>query len=189
MAQAKILTDRDFERLLLTIRKTRHPRRNRLAVLLTFWSGMRVGEVASLRIKDLVNQDGSIKSEIRLSADQTKGHHGRVVHLPEKLREEIQTYFQIEPPGMYDEPVFKSQITGKGFNAETLAHRLKHIYVRAGLENASSHSGRRTFITNLANQGINARILQELAGHRHLSTTQRYIDINDTMLRRAIEMI
>ena len=119
MAQAKILTDRDFERLLLTIRKTRHPRRNRLAVLLTFWSGMRVGEVASLRIKDLVNQDGSIKSEIRLSADQTKGHHGRVVHLPEKLREEIQTYFQIEPPGMYDEPVFKSQITGKGFNAET----------------------------------------------------------------------
>lgn len=189
MAQAKVLTERDLEKLLATIRRSRHARRDRLAVLLTFWSGMRVGEVSSLRVRDLLNQDRSVKSEIRLSSEQTKGHHGRVVLLPEKLKDEIETYFRGVEVGSFDELIFRSQIRGRAFTAEGLAHRLKDIYGRAGLENASSHSGRRTFITNLANQGINARVLQELAGHKHLSTTQRYIDINDTILRRAVEMI
>ncbi|MDC1521636.1 tyrosine-type recombinase/integrase, partial [Planktomarina temperata] len=49
-----------------------------------------------------------------------------------------------------------------------------------GLKGATSHSGRRTYITKLANAGINVRLLAELAGHKHISTTQRYIDVNDT---------
>ena len=53
---------------------------------------------------------------------------------------------------------------------------------------ATSHSGRRSFITKLASKGISARVLQELAGHKHLGTTQRYIDVNDDMLRKAVEL-
>ena len=54
---------------------------------------------------------------------------------------------------------------------------------------ASSHSGRRTFITNLANKGVGVRLLASLAGHRNISTTQAYIDVNDDMKRRAVELI
>jgi integrase/recombinase XerD len=48
---------------------------------------------------------------------------------------------------------------------------------------------RRSFITNLANKGIGVRILASLAGHRSIAVTQKYIDVNDDMKRRAVELI
>ena len=54
--------------------------------------------------------------------------------------------------------------------SRSLGNLFKHFYVRAGIDNGSSHSGRRTFITHLANKGVGARVLQSLAGHRHLGT-------------------
>ena len=59
----------------------------------------------------------------------------------------------------------------------------------AGIDSASSHSGRRQFVTNLADKGINARVVQALARYKHLGTTQRYIDINDNKLRAAVELL
>ena len=59
----------------------------------------------------------------------------------------------------------------------------------AGIDGASSHSGRRQFVTQLADQGINARLVQVLARHKHLSTTQRYIDVNENALRNAVELL
>ncbi|MDI1344853.1 MAG: site-specific integrase [Pseudolabrys sp.] len=57
-----------------------------------------------------------------------------------------------------------------------------------GLKGASSHSGRRTFISNLASKSVSVRVLAVLAGHASISTTQRYIDVNDTQLRNAVEL-
>ena len=65
----------------------------------------------------------------------------------------------------------------------------KRIYQLAGIDGVSNHSGRRQFVTNLADKGINARVVQALARHKHLSTTQRYIDINDNKLRAAVELL
>lgn len=53
---------------------------------------------------------------------------------------------------------------------------------------ATSHSGRRTFITNLANKGVSARVVMELAGHTNLITTQGYIDVNEGLLLEAAEL-
>ncbi|WP_286131798.1 site-specific integrase [Roseobacter sp. AzwK-3b] len=63
------------------------------------------------------------------------------------------------------------------------------IYRAVGLKDASSHSGRRTYITRLANKGVGVRLLAELAGHSHISTTQRYIDVNAEQLRAAVELL
>jgi len=76
-----------------------------------------------------------------------------------------------------------------GFSANTLTQFFHYLYQRAGIEGASSHSGRRTFITNLANKGIGVRVLMSLAGHRSITTTQAYIDVNDEMKRRAVELV
>jgi integrase/recombinase XerD len=54
---------------------------------------------------------------------------------------------------------------------------------------ASSHSGRRTFITTLANKGVGVRVLAVLAGHSSITTTQAYIDVNDEIKRSAVELI
>jgi len=59
----------------------------------------------------------------------------------------------------------------------------------AGIDGASSHSGRRQFVTELADKGLNARLVQVLARHKHLSTTQRYIDVNENALRNAVELL
>jgi len=53
----------------------------------------------------------------------------------------------------------------------------------------SSHSGRRTFITTLANKGVSVRLLASLVRHANISTTQRYIDVNDEMKRNAVELV
>lgn len=62
-------------------------------------------------------------------------------------------------------------------------------YRRANLQGASSHSGRRTFITTLAAKGVGVRVLAALAGHANITTTQRYIDVNDDMKRQAVALI
>jgi integrase/recombinase XerD len=62
------------------------------------------------------------------------------------------------------------------------------IYKSCGIRGASSHNGRRTFITNLASKSVSARVLAVLAGHSSIATTQRYIDVNDQQLRNAVEL-
>ena len=72
MAQAKTLTQNEIDQVLRYIAtKHRYSIRNRTILLTRFYSGMRVGEIASLRICDVQNEDGTIKKEIRLSANQT----------------------------------------------------------------------------------------------------------------------
>ena len=67
--------------------------------------------------------------------------------------------------------------------------KLRKELEQCGLDGASSHSGRRTFITNLAAKGVSVRILAELASHSNISTTQRYIDVNDNHMRAAVELV
>ncbi|MCY1558424.1 Phage integrase family protein [compost metagenome] len=59
----------------------------------------------------------------------------------------------------------------------------------ARIDGATSHSGRRWFITRLAHSGISPKVIMTLAGHRSLATTQRYIDVNDEMMAKAVEAI
>jgi len=74
------------------------------------------------------------------------------------------------------------------FSANTLCQHFHFLYKEAGIDGASSHSGRRTFITNLASKGVGVRVLMALAGHQNIATTQRYIDVNDDMQRVAVEL-
>ena len=67
--------------------------------------------------------------------------------------------------------------------------RLKLVLSDSALKDASSHSGRRTYITRLANKGVGVRLLAALAGHSHISTTQRYIDVNSEQLSEAVELL
>ena len=78
---------------------------------------------------------------------------------------------------------------GGGFTTQTIVNLFKRIHKLVGIDGASSHSGRRQFVTQLADRGINARLVQVLARHKHLSTTQRYIYVNESKLRGAIELI
>jgi integrase/recombinase XerD len=188
MSQAKTLTPAELEQVLTYIATRKYALRNRLMLLSGYWSGMRVGEIASLRIRDVVNSDGQVRAEVRLSADQTKGRHPRTVFLPQRLQDELQRYVDIRQPLQPDEPLFVTA-GRRAFTANVMTQHFYYLFKRAGVSGASSHSMRRTFITTLASKGIGVRVLASLAGHRSISVTQRYIDVNDDMLRRAVELV
>lgn len=188
MAQAKTLTQAELDQVLRYISTRKYPERNRAMLLMGFWAGLRVKEIAELKMGDVLNQDGTIRSEVRLRAEQTKGDLGRTIFLPQKLRDELAVYLKTRHIKDGDIPLFHTS-SRLGWSANVLTQHFYWLYKRAGVKDASSHSGRRTFITNLANKGISVRILASLAGHRSIAVTQRYIDVNDDMKRNAVELI
>ena len=84
--------------------------------------------------------------------------------------------------------MFETQ-KSKRFNTNALTQLLKQIYVRVGIVGASSHSMRRTYITRLASDGVSVKVIADLVGHKHLNTTQRYIETSDDMLKNAVELL
>lgn len=190
MSQAKTLTHQELRRVLDYVATRKHAARNRAMLLITHLAGLRVGEVAALCICDVLDTDGKVRNEIRLDADQTKGSYARVVFISEKLQKELSKYLALYKPLNNNQKLFYTQKRMKeGFNANTLTQHFHHLYRKVGIEGASSHSGRRSFITNLASQGVSVRVLMSLAGHRNISTTQAYIDVNDNQMRAAVELV
>jgi integrase/recombinase XerD len=182
MAQAKTFSAQELRRVLDHVSTRAHAQRNRAIILLQHLAGLRVGECAALTWVDVVN-------EIHLRAEQTKRAHARTVFVSERLRKELQRYVDTTTKRTGDWAFFYTQQKPRrGFTANTLANHVRWLYRNAGIDGASSHSGRRSFATNLANQGTGIRVLMRLMGHRNISTTAVYIDANDDMLRRAVEL-
>lgn len=190
MSQAKVLSDQELKRVMAVISTMKHAHRNRLLVMLSFQAGMRAGEIAALKVGHVLNDDGSIRDRIHLSNSQTKGDRKRTVLLSQKLQREVLNYvgtltgFRVTP----NQPLIWSQ-KGGHFSPTTLVMLFRQIYNMAGIHDARSHSGRRSFITKLANKGVSVRVVQTLAGHSSMQTTQRYIDVNEGMLVQAVELV
>ena len=187
MAQAKTLTKDEIDQVLAYLEKRKYPERNRAMFFMSLWAACRVGEIAALKMGDVVNPDGSIKGEVRLSASQTKGGQPRTVFLPKKLQEELEKYLVTRFVRNPEVPFFHTA-NRLGFTANTLTQHFFWMYRNAGIE-ASSHSGRRSRITELAQAGIGVRTLAAIAGHRSIVVTQRYIDVNPAMIRNAVELV
>lgn len=191
MRQARVLTDPEFKRLLAVVAQRKHAARDRMALILSHLAGLRVGEIAGLIIRDIFEANGDVLEQLRVRASIAKGGHERVVFMSERLRREIASYRDIVL-GLAERPVDAPLLLTQkhtAFSANTLCQLMGQLYRAAGLDGASSHSGRRWFITRLAHSGVSPKVLMTLAGHKNLGTTQRYIDVNDDMMRAAVELL
>lgn len=189
MAAAKSLTPAEIQQVLDYIAKGTNAARNRCLFLMSFMAGLRVSELAGLKVGDVRRSDGSVKAEVYLAAHRVKHAHARTVFLSSRLQTELAEY--IATRGWIDEaqPLFSIHHSPrKPFSANTLTQHFFWLYKRAGIQ-ASSHSGRKTFLTSLASQGVSVFVLSSLAGHRSIATTQRYITVNDDMKRKAVELV
>lgn len=188
--QAKTLTAEELRKVLDYTATRKHSIRNRALVLMSFYSGCRVGELSSLTYIDVVDDEGKVRDEIRLKAENTKTKEARVVFVNAKLKKELQQYVNSYKPTNTQLKFFYSQKrNSNGYNANTLTQFFHYLYKRAGIYGASSHSGRRTFITNLASKGVGVRVIMGLSGHKNLGVVQKYIDVNDDMKRKAVELV
>ncbi len=190
MAQARTLNEQEIQQVLDHIRTRKHAARDRAMLLVSHLSGMRVGEIAALTVGHVQDTAGQIRAEIRLTAEQTKGKHPRTVFLNKRVRDVLAEYVETIRTDDPARALFPTQKNPrKGFSSNSLTQHYADLYKGAGLDGATSHSGRRTYATNIASQGVGLRVLMRLMGHRNVSTTAVYIDANDDMLRRAVELV
>jgi integrase/recombinase XerD len=137
----------------------------------------------------MVSSDGAVRDQVRLKAAQTKGGFARTVFMNRRFQREIKQYLDSFPALPAPMTALLRSQKGGAFSANSLCQLFGEFYRRAGIDGASSHSGRRGFITKLAHSGVSAKVIMELAGHKHLGTTQRYIEVNDEMKRAAVEIL
>lgn len=203
MAQARVLNGKELKLLLLYVNTRKYAARDRAMICCSYYAGMRIGEIAALKISDVLNLDGSIKEEIRLKAEQTKGKRGRVVVLSEKIRKELQAYLQqrfgassvkdliaVSYSDAMSKALFVTQKKKEqGFSSNGACWHMHSLYKQAGLDGCSSHSGRRTFASTISAKGAAIKTIMELLGHRQLATTSRYISVTADQKRAAVELI
>ena len=187
--QAKVLNEKEISKLFKVCDLTNYPVRNKLIVAFSFYGGLRAIEIANLNVSDILSPTNTVNDIIRLTKEQTKGSKSNTVHVGKKLQKEILRFISAYPNTIYnkDKKLFRTQ---RGtFSSQTIQNLFRNLYQLANIPNASSHSGRRTFITNLSEKGISTRVIQELARHSSMVTTQRYIDVSDDKLKNAVDLI
>lgn len=182
--QAKTLTEAQVKAVLNTVQDAPMAR---AMVLLSLKAGLRAKEVASLTWAMVSDAEGNLGDVIALQNAASKGKRGgREIPLNGELRAALQA---IWTPGCNGAVIRSAE--GKPMTANAVTVRFHRLYSSLGFQGASSHSGRRTFITKMARKivsvGGSLKDVQELAGHASLSTTQRYIESNGDAKRRAVE--
>jgi integrase/recombinase XerD len=188
MAQATTLNDAQFKCALRYCQARRHVTRDTTILLFSLHTGLRAIELAALRVGDVYGDHGAPRKQFTLSKFQTKGANPRAVFVNKQLTQQLVVYGKWRHCSDSNAPLFRSQ-KGGHFSANTMCQLFLNIFHACGLQGASSHSGRRTFITRLANKGIGVRVLAALAGHSSIAVTQRYIDVNDDQLANAVELL
>ena len=189
MKQARILTKAEFNRVLAVVDAHKYRERNRAIFHLSFLGGLRACEISALRISDVVDDNYVVKTQIVLQANMTKGHERNRVIVSTALQKALQRYVDaVCASKAPNTPLILSQ-KGGSFSPLTIVQLFAKFYAKAGVSGASSHSGRRQYITALAENQINIRVIQALARHSHINTTMRYIDVNDVKLANAVEVV
>lgn len=194
--QAKVPSADERARVDQCLRGTRTELRDRAMFLMQYATGMRAGELAALKVADLI-VDGRLQSEFRLGTEDTKYCRARTIYLEHKRTMKALTdYLKSRRPDLSfhgTEPLFVGQkLNGnrdRRLPANTVVQIFARMYERAGVVGASSHSGRRWFMTELAKHGVHPRVIQKRAGHSSLATTQRYIEVTPDQERLAVRTI
>jgi integrase/recombinase XerD len=139
----------------------------------------------------VVGSSGSVSGQIVISRGIAKGGSGRLVPMHCELHDALRLLHQSEGHPLTGH-VIRSE-RGDHLSARGVVNWFSSVYHALGLIGCSSHSGRRTFITTsarvLAKTGGSLRDIQELAGHRALTTTERYIEGDRAAQRRLIELL
>jgi len=198
--QAKVLSKAQITTTLLYLDARPYALRNRVIFLLSVKAGLRAKEIAQLRWGCLLCADGNIGDVIALDNRYTKGTSGRIIPINRDLRlalEEWQDKFQKSYRIDDTQPLEGWNVitTSRSYQttAQVIVNTMRDWYADLGFVGASSHSGRRTFITNAAKQvfkaGGSLRDVQELAGHKSIAMTQRYIEGDTEAKRRLVDLI
>lgn len=200
--------------------KSRCSARDAVVLLLGLTCGMRITEIARLRLSDVLTRSGQLRSEVPLRASTTKGGRSRNVYLTHpQTRLALLRYFDTlqriseenEKARAYrglnpEAPLIvadsgrgyqlirkrRTLVSGKKveyFAADGLQAYVSSLYRKLGMEGFTSHSGRRSFATQLVQSGEDIATVQTLLGHVDIDHVAVYVDVNAASMREAVRKV
>ena len=194
--QSKILNKSQIEMVSNFLKSKRNGLRNETIFLLSVKSGLRSKEISLLSWKMVCKSDGTIDDYINLPNSSSKGNSGRIIPLHKDIKFNLQIML-MEHKGLFGFDINKSFIVRTErtpfTTSQSIVNMFQSWYRRLGLIGCSSHSGRRTFITNTSKKislvGGSLRDIQMMVGHSSLQTTQRYIESDSESQKKVVNLI
>ena len=194
--QSKVLNKQQIEFVSTYLRSKRNGLRNQTIFLLSVKSGLRAKEIAQLSWREVLNSDGEVDTHINLTNQSSKGNSGRCIPLHKLVRRNLAEMYEYQSMFRYFDPKtsFVIRTERSPFTtSQTIVNMFQKWYSTLGLIGCSSHSGRRTFITETAKKislvGGSLRDIQMMAGHSSLQTTQRYIDADSEAQAKVVNLL
>ncbi len=134
--------------------------------------------------------DDIIDGYLVLRKQTTKGKKAtRTIPINAKLNALLVVYLREESPKEWLFPGHHNAKTRKPLTRAAADLILKQACERVELVGVSTHSFRRTALTQMSNAGIPLRVIQKISGHSSLATLQRYLEISDQQVIEAVNVI
>jgi site-specific recombinase XerD len=166
-----VLSPREVRRFLDAVRNPKH----RAILMVAYSGGLRVSEIAHLRIEDIDSK------RMVIHVRHTKSRKERFVPLSPRLLEELRAYWRIGRPRSF---LFPGPDPLRPITRGTIAKVCRNAARRAGIEKrVSPHTLRHCYATHLLEDGVDIRTIQLLLGHGALKTTSRYTHVSTEKLR------
>jgi integrase/recombinase XerD len=160
-------------------------------ILLSFKAGLRACEIAGLDWSMVLRPDGKLSPELAVGNAIAKNRYGRRIPMNLELKKALTALHRDQGRPKVGAVIMSERRAH--MTARSVVNWFGQLYGDVGLPGCSSHSGRRTFITRsarlLAKTGGSLRDVQELAGHRSLTTTERYIEGDRDAQRKLMRLI
>lgn len=128
-------------------------------------TGIRIGELAALRVEDV--HDNSLFINVY------EGHEAREVPLNRRAKEALKRYIETRPDTQ-DNHLFVTK-TGRQFLVRNIRDAVERYFKKAGIENVKINDLRHTFVAHHLKQGVSLVFLSKVLGHKRLSSTERYL--------------
>ena len=194
--QSKTLNKTQIQMVRTFLRNQRNGLRDETIFLLSVKSGLRSKEISLLSWKMVSKSDETIDDFINLPNSSSKGNGGRIIPLHKDIKENLKLMLE-EHRKLYGFDQNKSFIVRTErtpfTTSQTIVNMFQKWYGKLGLLGCSSHSGRRTFITETSKKislvGGSLRDIQMMVGHQSLQTTQRYIEGDSESQKRVVDLI
>jgi len=176
--RAKILTAAEIQ---LIFSQGLPKDRDRTLFGVCLFSACRIREACTLLTADIYTPSGIVRPQLMLRKGQTKGKLAtRSIPVIEDLRRLLTSYYPLAGK-VY---LFPGRSHGH-ISHDSAARILRQACQGVGIEGVSTHSFRRTALTQMSNAGIPLRVIQEISGHRNLEQLQRYLEVSDEQVLGA----
>lgn len=154
--------------------------KHKAILVLIYGSGLRVGEVAKLKICDICSKS------MRVRVEHAKHNTNRYTILSDTALEILRKYFRTYFSSKNYKPddwLFPGKEANEHVHIKTIKNTLIKLRNRLGLDqNISAHTLRHCFATHALEDGVDPVFIQQMLGHKHLQTTQTYLHMTSKSL-------